>query len=247
MTLEPDPGLERRLAQRSNTVVIRISGNGSQFNTAFGPWAEFLLDVMRNRHWHQLVRLYAEAGEETDSLDMDEIAMRISRETGPPSRENVDGRQTRRSYSSARSHGQIQLESGHAGTLSKSRVHRAVALIEESRVQSDIAVPGVQRNEEFPSSALLDLDHPTLIEKLEELDGAVLDAINGVDGSMQRLTTLWPEITSVLTPRLVDESRGQYVQFAIRRWRNSGPERDTRKMERAVAALEVLSLLFGAE
>ena len=81
------------------------------------------------------------------------------------------------------------------------------------------------------------------MEHLEELDSAVLDAIRGADGA-GRVRDLWPEVISRLPPRFVDESRQQYVQFAVRGWLRHDSDDAARNPSRAMAALDVLAVLF---
>ena len=77
---------------------------------------------------------------------------------------------------------------------------------------------------------------------LEELDDVIFAAIMGDSEALDRSRTLWSQVVAELGWELVDESREQYLRYAIdvtRRFENE----DLRSPERAIAALEIISLL----
>ena len=55
---------------------------------------------------------------------------------------------------------------------------------------------------------------------------------------------MWPEVLSRLPAPLVDESRQQYVHFAVRGRRDADSDQERRDPLRAIAALDVLATLF---
>ena len=77
---------------------------------------------------------------------------------------------------------------------------------------------------------------------LEALDDVVFSAVRGDTDALLQAHTLWPQVVAAIGWELVEESREQYLRFAIditRRFEND----NTRKPEHAVAALEIISLL----
>lgn len=85
---------------------------------------------------------------------------------------------------------------------------------------------------------------PDAVEQLGLLDDAVFEAIAGSPAALSGLKTLWPEVRSTLGARLVEESRDQYVRYALRAWRESLNGSELRDPAAAIAALDVVTLLF---
>ncbi len=77
---------------------------------------------------------------------------------------------------------------------------------------------------------------------LEDLDDVVFSAVRGDLGALEQAQSLWPQVVAAIGWELVEESREQYLRFAIDVTRRFEDEK-TRKPEHAVAALEVISLL----
>jgi hypothetical protein len=83
-----------------------------------------------------------------------------------------------------------------------------------------------------------------LVEQLGLLDDVVFEAIAGRAGALAKLQSLWPEVKSAVGPALVDESREQYVRHALRVWRRCLAGEELHDPAHALAALDVVSLLF---
>jgi len=83
-----------------------------------------------------------------------------------------------------------------------------------------------------------------LVDQLGQLDDTVFDAIAGREGAMERLRRLWPAVRAAAGPALVEESREQYVRHALHVWRASVAGEELRDPAAAIAALDVVSLLF---
>ncbi len=77
---------------------------------------------------------------------------------------------------------------------------------------------------------------------LEDLDDVVFSAVRGDAGALEKAHTLWPQVVAAIGWELVEESREQYLRFAIDVTQRFETD-NTRKPEHAVAALEVISLL----
>ncbi len=85
---------------------------------------------------------------------------------------------------------------------------------------------------------------PRVVERLELLDDTVFEAIAGRAGAFEQLTQLWPEVLAELGPDLVEESRAQYVRHALSVWRQCVEGDEIRNPALAVAAMDVVCLLF---
>ena len=83
-----------------------------------------------------------------------------------------------------------------------------------------------------------------LIEQLGLLDDAVFEAIAGLPGAMDRLRSLWPAVQAAVGTALVEESRDQYVRHALIVWRACIEGTELRDPAHAIAAIDVVSLLF---
>jgi hypothetical protein len=85
-----------------------------------------------------------------------------------------------------------------------------------------------------------------VLEMLEHLDDMVYAAMSGDSDALAQVEVLWPLVLDELGPELVDESREQYLRFALTVWTDflSQPDGATTK---AAAALDVLLVLFGGE
>ncbi|NOZ40657.1 MAG: hypothetical protein GXP24_10590 [Planctomycetes bacterium] len=77
---------------------------------------------------------------------------------------------------------------------------------------------------------------------LEDLDDVVFSAVRGDADALEQAHTLWPQVVAAIGWDLVEESREQYLRFAIDVTQRFETD-NARKPEHAVAALEVISLL----
>jgi len=95
--------------------------------------------------------------------------------------------------------------------------------------------------DELPSQLL----HPKSEQvraKLEELDDVIFHAIRGDPQALSQAKELWPQVVAEIGWELIEESREQYLRFAIEVAKRLENE-EMRTPERAVSALDVISLL----
>jgi hypothetical protein len=122
---------------------------------------------------------------------------------------------------------------------------RAHAAHKQFAHDSDPPVEAEKMHSTVTASMCLDPGSPELIEKLELLDDLVYDSIGGQSLAMEQLRETWPKLAEELGGELLDESREQYLRYALSIWEESvGPE-GIRQPTRAIQALDVLCLLFG--
>ena len=74
--------------------------------------------------------------------------------------------------------------------------------------------PAAQAAMSTPSQ-ILHPDSPQVREKLEALNDAVYEAMDGHETALERLTSLWPATLAELGPQLVAESREQYLAICL--------------------------------
>jgi len=92
-------------------------------------------------------------------------------------------------------------------------------------------------------AALLAGQPPAILDLLERVDDLVFTAINGDDRALTELEVLWPTIVDELNEDLVEQSREQYLRCALSIW-SECVDGEVHKPERAVAAIDVLCVLF---
>ncbi len=83
------------------------------------------------------------------------------------------------------------------------------------------------------------------LDMLERVDDLVFTAINGDNLALAELEVLWPTIVCELNEDLVEQSREQYLRCALSIW-GECVDGEVHKPERAVAAIDVLCVLFEA-
>lgn len=234
IALEDDAGLVRRLGQRTDAVLFDMSGIRPESFPRFGPWVEIVLEALQTEQWNRLAQWYAEIGDDVmmDGLDRFAVQRKSSASFGHRSQPEHQSRRHHRLATCRPDGGDTGHGSEDRGSPTKSAPPRR---------PSQGAPSG--RAAALTTSEILDRGQAALMEKLEQLDGAVLDAINGREGARERIQKLWPDLVSQLSPPLVDESRQQFVQFAVREWLDVC-ERAAPDPARAVAVLDVLALLF---
>jgi hypothetical protein len=93
-------------------------------------------------------------------------------------------------------------------------------------------------------SRSLGVSDPAAMEKLERLDELVFDALAGNESSLELLKLVWPALRCDLEPALIDESREQYLRYALSVWSELTGADGQRDTARAVQSLEVLSVIF---
>lgn len=101
-----------------------------------------------------------------------------------------------------------------------------------------------RREPALPSQQLPTTD-PVILEKLERLDDLVFDAIAGSQEALEDLKAAWPDLRKGLDSPLLDESREQYLRYALAAWQELANCGGVRRPSVAMHSLDVLSTLFG--
>jgi hypothetical protein len=79
-------------------------------------------------------------------------------------------------------------------------------------------------------------------ELLESLDDAMFAAISGCRQALEEARQLWPAVTAAVSAELIEESREQYLRYAVEVTRRF-ESHEVRNPATALAALEVIELL----
>ena len=109
------------------------------------------------------------------------------------------------------------------------------------RARSSQATIADVPEEELPSSQLHS-ESEYVHALLEQLDDVIFAAVRGDASALKQAHTLWPQVVDVLGWKLVEESREQYLRFAIEVARRDDFDH-ARHPEHAIAALDIISLL----
>jgi hypothetical protein len=99
------------------------------------------------------------------------------------------------------------------------------------------------RHQQTPA-ALMQADSQEFLDDIERLDDIVFDAMSGNAGAIEEMGRIWPQLLAKLGPDKLDESREQYLRHSLSVWETC-LESGLREPERALASLQVLSILFG--
>ncbi|HEY2881689.1 MAG TPA: hypothetical protein VGJ15_04635 [Pirellulales bacterium] len=110
--------------------------------------------------------------------------------------------------------------------------------------------PGANRPREFGLAstgqhARLIGANQSSIELLELLDDVVYDFVYGRTSSGEKVTQLWQQICRSLPPQVLAATREQYLRYTLTLW-DSCLTSDRHDPERAICALDVLTVLFEA-
>ena len=90
------------------------------------------------------------------------------------------------------------------------------------------------------------ISDPAAIERLEQLDDAVYDAINGSVDAMATVNELWQQLCSQLSPATLAAAREQYLRYTLTLW-DACADEPLREPQRAARALDMLTVLFEPE
>jgi len=80
------------------------------------------------------------------------------------------------------------------------------------------------------------------LEQLEALDDAVYDAIAGHADALEQLQRLWPRLSSEIDPEVLEQSREQYLIYALSVWDKFQSTGENPRL--AASALDVIHLLL---
>lgn len=107
------------------------------------------------------------------------------------------------------------------------------------------AIIACGRSSPPPPEILIHADSREASELLESLDDAMFAVISGDEASMATARELWTRALAGLSPELIDESREQYLRFAVDETRRFESDQ-TRDLTKAMIAVEVIELLTRA-
>ena len=105
----------------------------------------------------------------------------------------------------------------------------------------DADSPADLLGEDLPSQCL-HAESGEVQAMLEELDDVIFDAVRGDNAALQRAHILWPKVVAEIGWELVEESREQYLRYAVEVIRRFDVT-SSANSERGITAIEIISLL----
>ncbi len=105
--------------------------------------------------------------------------------------------------------------------------------------------PEGKRRPDGPASELPSDVGDDVLHRLELLDDTIFAAIDGDQQAVERALKLWSELEGSIDQGLLEESREQYLRYAITVYENAH-DLDQGSPMQAAAAVEIISLLTGA-
>ncbi len=230
-------GVELRRLKRQPGVTLLDLRDQPPHDFQPSGWAEYVLEAIE---MDRLTDFSAELGRPRPGLRLSDLSwlaaqlterLREGNRLAPPETE-AGGRGWR---------GEL---TAPPGALAGRLAHAAHARF-ESQLTGRARTATIEQEALPRPSEQLDFSHESL-ERLEHLDDLVFDTINGRRPSLDELSIVWPRLAAELPQHLMQESREQYLHYAIKVWETSVAD-GLRDPQRAVAALDVLCLLFSGD
>jgi hypothetical protein len=228
VALSGDPAQRQWIAHCSNVTALELPADAAWRATPLGGWAQW---IQRTLATGQIALLAAETSKRRFRLtpaDLPALGLQLLEEFDVS---ELGGRDD---------FGDAMLESQ---AWRDRRAHAAHHQFAGSPVE--ICSPPATTPASAPASTGLHPDSPEVLDKLEQLDDLVYDAINGRSGVMEQLQEAWPTLLDQLGERLLMESREQYLRYALSVWDQCAAADGVRDCSKAIQALDVLCLLFG--
>jgi len=214
ISLSDDPSEARRVARQSGLAVVHLNNGSLGAATPWNGWAQLMHTALASDHVSALGELLNQRRPGLSENDLDALGRELLEQLAP-----------------------VGAAAGKADDI-----RHAHAPHERFEKSQEPAVPA--RTSRRSARPRLDLRCGPLLEKLDQLDDAVFDAIDGDTAALDLIRRMWPEILNELDPQLVEESREQYIRYAIEAWQGLDEAGGSRDPGRAIAVLDVLAALF---
>jgi len=230
VTLGDDHSEWRQAERRSGTTVLDLSHAPPVEFTPIDGWARLIGHVLRSGQISFLAAQFSKRRFELTLEDLPALGLQLMEEfeghTLPARRHEERRAKAKAAEPAAPSDWLDGLQRAHAA-------HRRF------RGSATLAAPDSLKASGQPST-----DSPEVLEKLELLDDLVFEAIDGNDDALAQLREMWPKLHNELGDTILGESREQYLHRALFIWHGSIEPGGIREASRAIAALEVLTILF---
>jgi hypothetical protein len=239
--LSEDVAEQRRLSRQFQFVVLDPSLRPPRELAFSAGWGGFISHVVASGRFRFLAAELAQPRPGLTLAQLDELAAVLhERLRALPASDENDG--------SCDAEAPLRA-TGHAGTAS-----RVVPFVQERadapHRRRDGAwfqpspAPSAGAISEAPADLLAALA-PHEAAQWEAIEDLVFEAIAGKPGCVERLRTLWQSLKARCDQSLLEESRARLVRHALHLWRECVDAEAVRNPRLAVAALDVIDVLFG--
>jgi hypothetical protein len=264
LLVSPEPSAElRRLSRQHVIEVVNLSSTAekrSQPNKAVSDasesngWAQYIADSIEHDSLAQVCRQIDIQRDGVSLANLNALGKRLlqgidAKDSGVPAAAERWSRRRARADAAAPS-ARVQTPDEGSATdddflalLASGRVQQAAAR-DRAATENNGPDRETMRRPHAPPSHLLACDSPDILAQLELLDDAVFEAMSGNADALEDVERLWPKLVAELGAEKLEESREQYLRYSLSTWERF-LETGFAQPERAVAALHVLSVVFG--
>ncbi|HYW78078.1 MAG TPA: hypothetical protein VE890_00815, partial [Thermoguttaceae bacterium] len=234
VALPEDRAEQRWIAHQPGVNVLNLHEEVPTDSIAFDGWAQLIGRVLSSGRVSFLATELSKRRFQLTTDDLSALGLQLLEELDATSLQSdhapVDGPSPTRLS--------IGFEEDTPQPSTQQAAHAAHTQFEKSAAATSA------RQQQSGPSRTLPLQSREVMEKLEQLDDVVYEAINGRDAALERLRTLLPEVLDELGEDAVMESRAQYLRYALSIWEQGVDSKGVRNPSRAIQALDVLCLLF---
>ena len=252
LCLSDDPVELRRLARLGERTVLELGGKPPQRFTATNGWGGFVSSSIAAGKLTFLAQQLATARPALTLEHLPALGQQLLEQMASESPALVDQGQGNLGSPPAERHGVRSLQKSTA----EPPTAVAAAPTADDQHRADAAHPRFQRTSQPRTAApiadlpadpsqTLGMQCPKALETLELLDDLVFESIAGKPGAIDQLKALWPTALAQVGNELIDESREQYLQHALRVWQECVDGDQIHNPALAVSTMDVICLLFN--
>jgi hypothetical protein len=220
-----DQNEARRMTRGEEFVLVDLGLASSSRPLPMSRWAHFVCNCLAKDDFVTLKKALELSRPAELASDLDEVVEQLDGPSNSPPTASLSKPTAVQPGPAASPSAASRADGSHASFIASNPV---------------VTPPNLSKKQ--PSKIINPLD-PQVMELLEHLDDAVFGAMSGDKDALSRVEVIWPVVMSELGGQLVEESREHYLRFALEAW-SLASQMHKRRPEQAVAALDVLRLLF---
>lgn len=230
-----DVAEQRRLSRQFDLVVLDASQRPPRELAFSSGWGGLIAQVLASGRYRFMAAEFAQPRPGLKLARLDELAVVLQErlQAVPPSSEREDGLQSSNPTNAERSI--VPFSRERADAAHRWRTNSRPTPLPSSHAGTIPATP----------ADLLATLAPQDISDWEELEDLVFEAIAGKPGCLDRLRTLWQTLKTRSDRALLENSREHFVRHTLSLWRDCVHAEELRNPRLAVAALDVIDVLFG--
>jgi len=225
-----------RLQRQTELAIVNLAKLDTSSIKIQHGWAELILDVLEQGRLDELSDLYGLLPASIQSEELEQCASDMAE-----SKSMLTDANTKSSLLDISASGKTSSHSTdtHSTSNSTQQAHAAHPTFAGS--QQNIA----PKKANSGSQGSIDLHCGWLMDNLTQLDDVVFNALDGKEKAIEELQAIWPLAIKNLAPDLLEESREEYLRYALSSWAGREENQGENASQLATTALNVLSLLFN--